>query len=572
VAGAHARDLLASWHRRAGARAGQARDRANLWAQGRRAARIPLGDIGRESESLSVSFSSSPGRQRAAAGRGASRSGHGRAMEHGAGRPCAGSRSRQGRRSNNPTARTREITAAWIGGCDGAHSAVRGLSRIAFQGAPYEHVFFVATRRRPERWCRRSSTFICGARDSICFFRCAARDHWRVVGIVPPALRGKHDLGFDRRVPSVRKEAGSGLSFRKCSWFSTYRIHHRRAERFRDRRCFLLATRRTSTPRRRARHEHRLAGCVQPGLEAGPRRLRSRGRGACSTPTRRRAGDLRCELPGRWRDRRNRVDDAAGRPSPVFPPGGAACPITIRLNRVSSSLRKRIFRRAIRHELDAAARKKTIAGARRCARQAASVATRALGIADTDLGDGAKRELSYSRSKPSAKAAILVATACRNSPASATIGETTSEKSPPARAEQPLGDRDALVLVGVEQPAAPRLRRRRGPASRPGCTHPASRCSCLRADRAVECRGRPAGSSAVAKALGAPVMECGRWRTSCISETSRPEPASSPEDHVAEAQVVFAAQRRARSDHPPNVVRAAHRKKQMESLAPQINV
>jgi hypothetical protein len=27
---------------------------------------------------------------------------------------------------------------------------------------------------------------------------------------------------------------------RECSWFSTYRIHHRRAKRFRDRRCFLL--------------------------------------------------------------------------------------------------------------------------------------------------------------------------------------------------------------------------------------------------------------------------------------------------------------------------------------------
>ena len=25
-----------------------------------------------------------------------------------------------------------------------------------------------------------------------------------------------------------------------CTWFSTYRIHHRRAERFRERRCFLL--------------------------------------------------------------------------------------------------------------------------------------------------------------------------------------------------------------------------------------------------------------------------------------------------------------------------------------------
>jgi hypothetical protein len=30
------------------------------------------------------------------------------------------------------------------------------------------------------------------------------------------------------------------LSFNACTWFSTYRIHHRGAARFRDRRCFLL--------------------------------------------------------------------------------------------------------------------------------------------------------------------------------------------------------------------------------------------------------------------------------------------------------------------------------------------
>jgi hypothetical protein len=65
-------------------------------------------------------------------------------------------------------------------------------------------------------------------------------DHWRIVGIVPPALRGREDLTLDALMPSIRQEAGSGLSFQGCSWFSTYRIHHRRAERFRDRRCFLL--------------------------------------------------------------------------------------------------------------------------------------------------------------------------------------------------------------------------------------------------------------------------------------------------------------------------------------------
>ena len=42
------------------------------------------------------------------------------------------------------------------------------------------------------------------------------------------------------RDPSVRGEAGAALSFKSCTWFSTYRIHHRSAARFRDRRCFLL--------------------------------------------------------------------------------------------------------------------------------------------------------------------------------------------------------------------------------------------------------------------------------------------------------------------------------------------
>ena len=30
------------------------------------------------------------------------------------------------------------------------------------------------------------------------------------------------------------------MSIKACTWFSTYRIHHRAASRFRDRRCFLL--------------------------------------------------------------------------------------------------------------------------------------------------------------------------------------------------------------------------------------------------------------------------------------------------------------------------------------------
>jgi hypothetical protein len=72
------------------------------------------------------------------------------------------------------------------------------------------------------------------------FFPMRGKDHWRIVGILPSELRNRKDVGFDAVVPSLRHEAGDALVLRRCSWFSTYRIHHRRAARFRDRRCFLL--------------------------------------------------------------------------------------------------------------------------------------------------------------------------------------------------------------------------------------------------------------------------------------------------------------------------------------------
>jgi hypothetical protein len=66
------------------------------------------------------------------------------------------------------------------------------------------------------------------------------KDRWRVIGILPKKLRGRDDVTFEELSPDIRREAGANLNFKECSWFSTYRIHHRAAERFRDRRCFLL--------------------------------------------------------------------------------------------------------------------------------------------------------------------------------------------------------------------------------------------------------------------------------------------------------------------------------------------
>jgi hypothetical protein len=134
----------------------------------------------------------------------------------------------------------RKVTATWMPAATAPHSAVRDLNGIAFQGAPYEHVFFVADTQATDRWCRRNSMFICGREGFHLFFPMRGTDHWRLVGILPPSLRHKDNLTFAEVIPSLHQEAGAELSFKACSWFSTYRIHHRRAANFRDRRCFLL--------------------------------------------------------------------------------------------------------------------------------------------------------------------------------------------------------------------------------------------------------------------------------------------------------------------------------------------
>jgi 2-polyprenyl-6-methoxyphenol hydroxylase-like FAD-dependent oxidoreductase len=139
-----------------------------------------------------------------------------------------------------PDGSRRNILAAWVAGCDGAHSAVRESSGITFSGAPYEHVFFVADTEMTGSMVPDEVNVYLLKNGFHLLFPMRGKDHWRIVGILPAALRDKADLKFDAVIPSLRNEAGEGLLIKSCSWFSTYRIHHRSAVRFRDRRCFLL--------------------------------------------------------------------------------------------------------------------------------------------------------------------------------------------------------------------------------------------------------------------------------------------------------------------------------------------
>jgi len=139
-----------------------------------------------------------------------------------------------------PDGTSRGITAAWVAGCDGARSSVREMNGIEFVGAPYEHVFFVAdTEMTGPMVPDELNVYLWGGGFHL-FFPLRGTNHWRLVGILPKSIRGRDDLTLDDVIPSIQEEAGAGLAVRGCRWFSTYRIHHRRAARFRNGRCFLL--------------------------------------------------------------------------------------------------------------------------------------------------------------------------------------------------------------------------------------------------------------------------------------------------------------------------------------------
>jgi 2-polyprenyl-6-methoxyphenol hydroxylase-like FAD-dependent oxidoreductase len=212
---------------------------ANMWVDGRRAARIPLGDIGRDLSPYP--FLLILGQDDNERLLGDALRDQGVAVQWNTELvDLAQTREHVSASLRRVDGSMQEVRARWVAGCDGAHSAVRSLSKIDFPGAPYEHVFFVADTRVTGPMVPGELNVYLWRRGFHLFFPMRGVDHWRVVGIVPPDLRAREDLDFDAVVPSVRNQVGSALSFQACSWFSTYRIHHRRAERFRDRRCFLL--------------------------------------------------------------------------------------------------------------------------------------------------------------------------------------------------------------------------------------------------------------------------------------------------------------------------------------------
>jgi 2-polyprenyl-6-methoxyphenol hydroxylase-like FAD-dependent oxidoreductase len=211
---------------------------ASLWVAGNRVARALVGDMGAGISRFPYALIFSQDEHErllidrlAEAGVEVDRGTELLGFEEDAGRVLA--------RLKRPDGGAEECAAAYVAGCDGAHSAVRETLEVGFPGGEYAHLFYVADVEASGEVMNGDIHVGLDVNDFLAVFPLPHERRARLVGTVRPAAERPHeDLSWND--VSQRVIAWMRIDVERVNWFSTYRVHHRVAARFRRGRAFLL--------------------------------------------------------------------------------------------------------------------------------------------------------------------------------------------------------------------------------------------------------------------------------------------------------------------------------------------
>ena len=115
---------------------------------------------------------------------------------------------------------------------------MRKLLGIGFPGGTYEQMFFVADVQAAAEWAHQGVNINLTKFEFCIVLPVRSSGSVRLIGIVPDSGRVKSEISFADVSDYVTRT--TGLETTHVNWFSTYHVHHRVAERFRQGRAFLL--------------------------------------------------------------------------------------------------------------------------------------------------------------------------------------------------------------------------------------------------------------------------------------------------------------------------------------------
>jgi 2-polyprenyl-6-methoxyphenol hydroxylase-like FAD-dependent oxidoreductase len=142
-------------------------------------------------------------------------------------------------RVKRPNGGVEKCAAAYLAGCDGAHSTVRENLNIGFPGGTYEHLFYVADVEASGRALNGEIHVGLDKTDFLAVFPLKDEGRARLVGTVRDiAEQQQGDLSWED--VSQRVIGWMDIDVARVNWFSTYHVYHRVADQFRKGRAFLL--------------------------------------------------------------------------------------------------------------------------------------------------------------------------------------------------------------------------------------------------------------------------------------------------------------------------------------------
>jgi len=131
--------------------------------------------------------------------------------------------------------KTSQVTAGFVIGCDGAHSTIRHLLNLPFEGKQYDVSFMLADVMTNE-WLADTLHLCPHPSGALAIFPMSAT-RCRVVATVERADGDAPSLDMVRRLLGER--APAGIDARSLVWSSYFRIHHRQAGQLRAGRIFI---------------------------------------------------------------------------------------------------------------------------------------------------------------------------------------------------------------------------------------------------------------------------------------------------------------------------------------------
>jgi 2-polyprenyl-6-methoxyphenol hydroxylase-like FAD-dependent oxidoreductase len=132
------------------------------------------------------------------------------------------------------------LEAEYLIGCDGAGSLVRHQMGLLFKGDTVPKIFYVADVKLKSNVINKNELFIFLIQKGfILFFPMEGENHYRIVGILPEAETTDRELLFSDIENTIKQQVEVALDFEELRWFSSYKVHSRKADRFMDRRYFI---------------------------------------------------------------------------------------------------------------------------------------------------------------------------------------------------------------------------------------------------------------------------------------------------------------------------------------------